>query len=102
MSGGRNTPPPRSRTPLSGPSTPMPQSQVIAVKGVEPKLVQIIMDEIVEGGAKVQWTDIAGQEVSCRSTTEFLVICVRLLPSPRASSIYIYNNHNKPSNIILF
>lgn len=42
----------------------MPQSQVIAVKGVEPKLVQIIMDEIVEGGAKVQWTDIAGQEVS--------------------------------------
>lgn len=33
------------------------------MKGVEAKLVQIIMDEIVEGGAKVEWADIAGQEV---------------------------------------
>lgn len=36
---------------------------MISVKGVEPKLVQIIMDEIIEGGAKVEWADIAGQEV---------------------------------------
>lgn len=36
----------------------------IHVKGVDHKLVQIIMDEIVEGGAKVRWSDIAGQDVS--------------------------------------
>lgn len=60
---GRNTPPPRSRTPLGGaPSTSL-ASQTITVKGVEQKLVQIIMDEIVEGGSKVEWIDIAGQEV---------------------------------------
>lgn len=39
-------------------------AQVIQVKGVDNKLVQVIMDEIVEGGAKVGWSDIAGQEVS--------------------------------------
>lgn len=33
------------------------------MKGVEQKLVQIVMDEIVEGGARVNWTDIVGQEV---------------------------------------
>lgn len=38
-------------------------AQTIQVKGVDNKLVQIIMDEIVEGGAKVRWNDIAGQEV---------------------------------------
>ncbi|EDS40788.1 spastin [Culex quinquefasciatus] len=37
------------------------QQQQITGKCVEPKLVQIIMDEIVEGGAKVEWQDIAGQ-----------------------------------------
>lgn len=36
---------------------------LIQVKGVDNKLVQIIMDEIVEGGAKVRWSDIAGQDV---------------------------------------
>lgn len=71
---GRNTPPPRSRTPLSGPSTPMPQTQVITVKGVEPKLVQIIIDEIVEGGSKVEWADIAGQEVAKQALQEMVIL----------------------------
>lgn len=61
-SGGRNTPPPRSRTPLGGPPTPV-TPQVVNVKGVEPQLVQLIMDEIMDGGSKVEWADIAGQEV---------------------------------------
>lgn len=34
------------------------------VKGVEPKLAQVIMDEILEGGPPVLWSDIAGQEVT--------------------------------------
>ncbi|XP_055848900.1 spastin isoform X2 [Episyrphus balteatus] len=74
---GRNTPPQRSRTPIgcgpsnggSGASTPM-----VSVKGVEPKLVQIIMDEIVEGGAKVEWSDIAGQEVAKQALQEMVIL----------------------------
>lgn len=40
----------------------------LIIKGVEPRLAQLIMDEIVEGGAPVQWQDIAGQEVSIEIT----------------------------------
>lgn len=69
-SGGKDTPP-RSRTPSNNPST---QQQQINVKGVEPKLVQIIMDEIVEGGARVEWQDIAGQEVAKQALQEMVIL----------------------------
>ncbi|KAH8291869.1 hypothetical protein KR054_001565 [Drosophila jambulina] len=78
LSSGRNTPPLRSRTPInnngpsssgSGASTP-----VVSVKGVEQKLVQLILDEIVEGGAKVEWTDIAGQEVAKQALQEMVIL----------------------------
>ncbi|XP_017140807.1 spastin isoform X2 [Drosophila miranda] len=78
FSSGRNTPPQRSRTPInnngasgsgSGASTP-----VVTVKGVEQKLVQLILDEIVEGGAKVEWTDIAGQEVAKQALQEMVIL----------------------------
>uniref|UniRef100_A0A182MCG7 microtubule-severing ATPase n=1 Tax=Anopheles culicifacies TaxID=139723 RepID=A0A182MCG7_9DIPT len=71
--GSKNTPPPRSKTPLAGQQQPQQQPQ-ISVKGVEPKLVQIIMDEIVEGGAKVQWQDIAGQEVAKQALQEMVIL----------------------------
>ncbi|XP_030370788.1 spastin isoform X2 [Scaptodrosophila lebanonensis] len=75
FSSGRNTPPQRSRTPInnnassSGASTP-----VVSVKGVEQKLVQLILDEIVEGGAKVEWSDIAGQEVAKQALQEMVIL----------------------------
>uniref|UniRef100_A0A8W7PSY9 microtubule-severing ATPase n=1 Tax=Anopheles coluzzii TaxID=1518534 RepID=A0A8W7PSY9_ANOCL len=78
--GSKNTPPPRSKTPLAGQQPQQPQQQQqqqqpqISVKGVEPKLVQIIMDEIVEGGAKVQWQDIAGQEVAKQALQEMVIL----------------------------
>ncbi|XP_050068609.1 spastin isoform X2 [Anopheles maculipalpis] len=73
--GSKNTPPPpRSKTPLAGQQQPQPQQPQISVKGVEPKLVQIIMDEIVEGGAKVQWQDIAGQEVAKQALQEMVIL----------------------------
>uniref|UniRef100_A0A1Q3FX94 Spastin n=1 Tax=Culex tarsalis TaxID=7177 RepID=A0A1Q3FX94_CULTA len=76
-SGGKNTPP-RSKTPLgtapSGNQSGGQQQPQIAVKGVEPKLVQIIMDEIVEGGAKVEWQDIAGQEVAKQALQEMVIL----------------------------
>lgn len=68
---GRSTPPMRSRsgtvTPTSTTALGINQ-QTVHVKGVDNKLVQLIMDEIVEGGAKVKWSDIAGQEVNRRMT----------------------------------
>ncbi|XP_039446624.1 spastin isoform X1 [Culex pipiens pallens] len=76
-SGGKNTPP-RSKTPLgtapSNNQSGQQQQQQITVKGVEPKLVQIIMDEIVEGGAKVEWQDIAGQEVAKQALQEMVIL----------------------------
>lgn len=69
---GRSTPPLRSRsgtvTPTSNNAGVAIAPQIIQVKGVDNKLVQVIMDEIVEGGAKVRWSDIAGQEVSSFGT----------------------------------
>ncbi|XP_052866122.1 spastin [Anopheles cruzii] len=71
--------PVRSKTPLGG-NQPQPQAAAqtpqptITVKGVEPKLVQIIMDEIVEGGAKVNWQDIAGQEVAKQALQEMVIL----------------------------
>lgn len=53
----------------SGASTP-----AVSVKGVEQKLVQIILDEIVEGGAKVEWSDIAGQEVAKQALQEMVIL----------------------------
>lgn len=65
---GRSTPPLRSRsgtvTPTSNHAGVGIAPPIMQVKGVDNKLVQIIMDEIVEGGAKVRWSDIAGQDVS--------------------------------------
>ncbi|ALC47445.1 spas [Drosophila busckii] len=76
FSSGRNTPPQRSRTPInnnaaggSGASTPL-----VSVKGVEQKLVQLILDEIVEGGAKVEWSDIAGQDVAKQALQEMVIL----------------------------
>lgn len=75
---GRSTPPLRSR---SGTVTPTSISagigiapQIIQVKGVDNKLVQIIMDEIVEGGAKVRWSDIAGQDVAKQALQEMVIL----------------------------
>ncbi|XP_059218130.1 spastin isoform X3 [Stomoxys calcitrans] len=80
FSSGRNTPPQRSRTPISGMGSSGGQSNsgastpVVSVKGVEQKLVQIILDEIVEGGAKVEWSDIAGQEVAKQALQEMVIL----------------------------
>lgn len=62
---------PGNGSPIRRPGTPTtsnsnrstPTRKVPILKGVDPKLTQVILDEILEGGAPVQWEDIAGQEV---------------------------------------
>ncbi|XP_038206771.1 spastin isoform X3 [Zerene cesonia] len=65
VSGGsqRGTPT-RSRTPQSS----------LSIRGVDPKLVQLILDEIVEGGPKVHWEDISGQEAAKQALQEMVVL----------------------------
>uniref|UniRef100_A0A2M4CQT9 Spastin n=1 Tax=Anopheles darlingi TaxID=43151 RepID=A0A2M4CQT9_ANODA len=82
--GSKGGAPVRSKTPLNGQqpqstqtgagAQQQQQQPTISVKGVEPKLVQLIMDEIVEGGAKVGWQDIAGQEVAKQALQEMVIL----------------------------
>lgn len=67
---GRATPPMRSRTPQGQSS----QQSIISVKGVEQKLVQTIMDEIIEGGQKVEFNDIAGNEMAKQALKEMVIL----------------------------
>lgn len=69
---GRATPPMRSRTPQGGQTS---NQNVITVKGVEQKLVQTIMDEIIEGGGqKVEFNDIAGNELAKQALKEMVIL----------------------------
>lgn len=62
---------PGNGSPIRRPGTPSgtnsnrgtPTRKVPILKGVDPKLAQVILDEILEGSTAVQWEDIAGQEV---------------------------------------
>nr|CAD7197869.1 unnamed protein product [Timema douglasi] len=53
------------RRPTSGPAggSKAASRKNPALKGVDPKLAQIILDEILEGGSPIHWEDIAGQEI---------------------------------------
>ncbi|XP_050311715.1 spastin isoform X2 [Anthonomus grandis grandis] len=44
------------------------------LKGVDPKLAQCILDEIVEGGPQVQWEDIVGQETAKQALQEMVIL----------------------------
>ncbi|XP_058792205.1 spastin isoform X2 [Phymastichus coffea] len=51
-----------------------PVRKLIQLRGVEPKLAQLIMDEIMEGGAPVYWEDIAGQETAKQALQEMVIL----------------------------
>lgn len=44
------------------------------LKGVDPKLAQNILDEIVEGGPSVQWDDIVGQDTAKQALQEMVIL----------------------------
>lgn len=62
-------------------ATPSRKTPSPALKGVDPKLAQIILDEILEGGASVQWEDIAGQEVQLTRLTNKVIMCTVHIPA---------------------
>ncbi|XP_001600109.2 spastin isoform X1 [Nasonia vitripennis] len=51
-----------------------PVRKLPQMKGVEPKLAQVILDEILEGGAPVLWDDIAGQETAKQALQEMVIL----------------------------
>lgn len=44
------------------------------LRGVDPKLAQNILDEIVEGGPQVQWEDIVGQDTAKQALQEMVIL----------------------------
>ncbi|KAF4528140.1 hypothetical protein B566_EDAN011156 [Ephemera danica] len=51
-----------------------PVKKTPSLKGVDPKLAQIILDEILEGGPPVEWDDIAGQEIAKQALQEMVIL----------------------------
>ncbi|KAG8193678.1 hypothetical protein JTE90_024041 [Oedothorax gibbosus] len=73
---------PQSSNRKDSPSRNMPAVQtrlhkltkILSLKGVDPKLAQVIMDEIVDGGPGVTFEDIAGQDVAKQALREMVIL----------------------------
>ncbi|XP_012276221.1 spastin isoform X3 [Orussus abietinus] len=73
---------PGNGSPIRRPGTPnttnsnrgTPTKKAPVLKGVDPKLAQVILDEILEGGTAVQWEDIAGQETAKQALQEMVIL----------------------------
>lgn len=87
---------PGNGSPIRRPGTPTasnsnkgtPTRKVPILKGVDPKLAQVILDEILEGGKAVHWEDIAGQEVR-RCSTYALLINQEGMKGPHKNILYL-------------
>ncbi|XP_046492285.1 spastin isoform X1 [Neodiprion pinetum] len=73
---------PSNGSPVRRPGTPggsgsnrgTPTRKASMPKGIDPKLAQVILDEILEGGTAVQWEDIAGQETAKQALQEMVIL----------------------------
>ncbi|XP_076166114.1 spastin isoform X5 [Ptiloglossa arizonensis] len=73
---------PGNGSPIRRPGTPTasnsnrgtPTRKIPILKGVDPKLAQVILDEILEGGTAVHWEDIAGQETAKQALQEMVIL----------------------------
>ncbi|XP_024936042.1 spastin isoform X3 [Cephus cinctus] len=73
---------PGNGSPVRRPGTPSgtssnkgtPTRKAPTLKGVDPKLAQVILDEILEGGTAVHWEDIAGQETAKQALQEMVIL----------------------------
>lgn len=51
-----------------------PQKKSVEVKGVSSEMTEIIMNEIIANGAKVEWSDIAGQTIAKQALQEMVIL----------------------------
>ncbi|XP_046402832.1 spastin isoform X1 [Ischnura elegans] len=70
---GSSTPGTSRKAAASSSSNPTSAAS-LALKGVDPKLAQLILDEVLEGGPPVEWGDIAGQESGKQALQEMAVL----------------------------
>lgn len=71
---GTATSSPGRKLPIQGPGKSVTQKKSSNLKGVDPKLAQCILDEIVEGGPPIQWEDIVGQETAKQALQEMVIL----------------------------
>ncbi|XP_017890071.1 spastin isoform X2 [Ceratina calcarata] len=73
---------PGNGSPIRRPGTPTasnsnrgtPTRKAPILKGIDPKLAQVILDEILEGGTAVHWEDIAGQDTAKQALQEMVIL----------------------------
>ncbi|XP_066249266.1 spastin isoform X4 [Euwallacea similis] len=73
---GNVSSPVRRTNTISGPSNNNRSNRSLpsALKGVDQKLAQSIMDEIVDGGPQVKWEDVVGQETAKQALQEMVIL----------------------------
>ncbi|XP_031328223.1 spastin-like [Photinus pyralis] len=71
---GNNSPARKGSLPSSSNNKSTIRQKSPTLRGVDPKLAQNILDEIVEGGAAVQWDDIVGQEIAKQALQEMVIL----------------------------
>ncbi|XP_031353255.1 spastin-like isoform X3 [Photinus pyralis] len=71
---GNNSPARKGSLPSSSNNKSTIRQKSPTLRGVDPKLAQNILDEIVEGGATVQWDDIVGQEIAKQALQEMVIL----------------------------
>ncbi|XP_022909907.1 spastin isoform X1 [Onthophagus taurus] len=72
MPGGSNSPARKAIT--SGAKTTGARKSPVNLRGVDAKLAQCILDEIVEGGQAIQWDDIVGQDTAKQALQEMVIL----------------------------
>ncbi|CAG9859431.1 unnamed protein product [Phyllotreta striolata] len=55
-------------------SKPGQRARSMSLRGVDPKLANAVLDEIVEGGQSVQWEDIVGQDAAKQALQEMVIL----------------------------
>lgn len=64
---------PARKTSTSGTSK-VTSKKSAALRGVDSKLAQSILDEIIEGGPAIQWDDIVGQDTAKQALQEIVIL----------------------------
>ncbi|XP_066152495.1 spastin isoform X2 [Euwallacea fornicatus] len=73
---GNVSSPVRRTNTIGGPSNNNRSNRSLpsTLKGVDQKLAQSIMDEIVDGGPQVKWEDVVGQETAKQALQEMVIL----------------------------
>ncbi|RZC40663.1 spastin [Asbolus verrucosus] len=72
--GNAGSPARKAANSIATPSKSTSRGKSPTLRGVDSKLAQCILDEIVEGGLQVQWDDIIGQDTAKQALQEMVIL----------------------------